>query len=50
MKAAYFEKYPNVWHHSDYIQRTINHGFIIYGRSDATLKPGGVRIGTAEIY
>ena len=48
--SAYFEKYKNIWHHADYIQRTKNDGFIIHGRSDATLKPGGVRIGTAEIY
>lgn len=48
--SAYFEKYQNTWHHADYIQKTKNDGFIIHGRSDATLKPGGVRIGTAEIY
>ena len=48
--SAYFEKYQNIWHHADYIQKTKNDGFIIHGRSDATLKPGGVRIGTAEIY
>jgi len=48
--AAYFERFPNVWCHGDYIERTENNGFIIYGRSDATLNPGGVRIGTAEIY
>ena len=48
--SAYFEKYKNIWHHADYIQKTKNDGFIIHGRSDATLKPGGVRIGTAEIY
>ncbi|MGE5443464.1 MAG: acetoacetate--CoA ligase [Ignavibacteriales bacterium] len=47
---AYFEKYPNVWAHGDYIEITDTGGAIIYGRSDATLKPGGVRIGTAEIY
>ncbi len=50
IKSAYFERYNNIWHHADYIQKTINDGYIIYGRSDATLKPGGVRIGTAEIY
>jgi len=50
IKAAYFNKYPNIWHHGDYVQKTLNAGFIIQGRSDATLKPGGVRIGTAEIY
>jgi len=47
---AYFSKYPNVWTHGDYIEITKNGGAIIYGRSDATLNPGGVRIGTAEIY
>ena len=48
--AAYFEKYPNVWSHGDYARITEHGGVIIYGRSDATLNPGGVRIGTAEIY
>jgi acetoacetyl-CoA synthetase len=48
--SAYFEKYENIWHHGDYIQATLNNGYIIHGRSDTTLKPGGVRIGTAEIY
>jgi acetoacetyl-CoA synthetase len=48
--AAYFEKYPNIWCHGDYMEETAHGGFIIYGRSDATLNPGGVRIGTAEIY
>ena len=47
---AYFNKYENVWCHGDYILKTENSGFIIFGRSDATLNPGGVRIGTAEIY
>ncbi|MBY0462107.1 MAG: acetoacetate--CoA ligase, partial [Alphaproteobacteria bacterium] len=47
---AYFSRYPNVWHHGDFIERTPEDGFIIYGRSDATLNPGGVRIGSAEIY
>src|SRR5210317_1587714 len=47
---AYFDKYPNIWCHGDYILKTQNNGFIIFGRSDATLNPGGVRIGTAEIY
>ena len=47
---AYFEKFKNIWHHSDYIERSSHNGFIMYGRSDATLKPGGVRIGTSEIY
>ena len=48
--AAYFEKYPNVWCHGDYVALTEHDGMVIYGRSDATLNPGGVRIGTAEIY
>jgi acetoacetyl-CoA synthetase len=48
--AAYFERYRGVWHHGDFIARTEHDGFIIYGRSDAVLNPGGVRIGTAEIY
>jgi len=48
--AAYFDKYPGVWCHGDYIATTQNHGVVIYGRSDAVLNPGGVRIGTAEIY
>ena len=47
---AYFSKFNNIWHHGDYIEITKNDGFIIRGRSDATLNPGGVRIGTAEIY
>ena len=47
---AYFDVYPNVWHHGDYIEITENGGAIIYGRSDATLNPRGLRIGTAEIY
>ena len=49
-RAAYFETYPNVWHHGDFIELTEHGGIVIYGRSDATLNPGGVRIGTAEIY
>jgi acetoacetyl-CoA synthetase len=49
-RAAYFERYPNVWAHGDFIEITPRGGVIIYGRSDATLNPGGVRIGTAEIY
>ena len=49
-RAAYFEKYPNVWRHGDWCEETEHGGFIIYGRSDAVLNPGGVRIGTAEIY
>ncbi|MBM3952521.1 MAG: acetoacetate--CoA ligase [Rhodospirillales bacterium] len=47
---TYFSRYPNVWHHGDYAELTENDGLIIYGRSDATLNPSGVRIGTAEIY
>ncbi|MGA8009225.1 MAG: acetoacetate--CoA ligase [Thiomonas sp.] len=47
---AYFAQFPNVWWHGDYIERTSHGGYIIFGRSDATLNPGGVRIGTAEIY
>jgi acetoacetyl-CoA synthetase len=49
-RAAYFERYPGVWAHGDFAQTTAHGGFIIHGRSDATLNPGGVRIGTAEIY
>jgi acetoacetyl-CoA synthetase len=49
-RRAYFERFPNVWHHGDYAELTANDGVIIYGRSDAVLNPGGVRIGTAEIY
>lgn len=49
-RAAYFERYPNVWRHGDWCELTEHEGMIIYGRSDATLNPGGVRIGTAEIY
>jgi len=48
--AAYYEKYPNVWRHGDWCELTRHGGMIIYGRSDAVLNPGGVRIGTAEIY
>ena len=47
---AYFRTFPGVWHHGDYIEITPRGGVIVYGRSDATLNPGGVRIGTAEIY
>ncbi len=47
---AYFSRFPNVWCHGDFAERTEHGGFIIYGRSDAVLNPGGVRIGTAEIY
>jgi acetoacetyl-CoA synthetase len=49
-RAAYFERFPGVWCHGDWIRETEHGGYIIYGRSDATLNPGGVRIGTAEIY
>jgi acetoacetyl-CoA synthetase len=49
-RAAYFERFPGVWHHGDYAAITAHDGLIIYGRSDAVLNPGGVRIGTAEIY
>jgi acetoacetyl-CoA synthetase len=49
-RAAYFDMYPNVWRHGDWAELTPRGGMIIYGRSDATLNPGGVRIGTAEIY
>ena len=48
--AAYFDTYPNVWRHGDWCELTAHDGMIIYGRSDTTLNPGGVRIGTAEIY
>jgi len=48
--AAYFERFPGVWAHGDFAARTAHDGFVITGRSDATLNPGGVRIGTAEIY
>ena len=48
--AAYFEKFENVWWHGDYVELTESGGLIVHGRSDATLNPGGVRIGTAEIY
>jgi acetoacetyl-CoA synthetase len=48
--AAYFEQFPGVWAHGDFAEITANGGMIIHGRSDAVLNPGGVRIGTAEIY
>jgi len=48
--AAYFEKYPGVWRHGDWCEVTEHGGIVIYGRSDTVLNPGGVRIGTAEIY
>ncbi len=47
---AYFNKFRNIWHHGDYAELKSNGGFVIYGRSDTTLNPGGVRIGTSEIY
>ncbi|QRM18421.1 acetoacetate--CoA ligase [Dechloromonas sp. TW-R-39-2] len=49
-RAAYFERFDNIWCHGDFSEITAHDGVIIYGRSDATLNPGGVRIGTAEIY
>lgn len=49
-RAAYFERFPGVWAHGDFAETTEHDGFIIHGRSDAVLNPGGVRIGTAEIY
>ncbi len=49
-RQAYFERFPGVWHQGDYARWTTNGGMVIAGRSDATLNPGGVRIGTAEIY
>ena len=49
-KSAYFKKFKNVWYHGDYAEKKTNGGYIIYGRSDTTLNPGGVRLGTAEIY
>jgi acetoacetyl-CoA synthetase len=49
-RAAYFEAYPGIWAHGDFAQLTPSGGVVIFGRSDATLNPGGVRIGTAEIY
>ncbi len=49
-RAAYFERFANIWHHGDYVMLTEHDGVIHFGRSDATLNPGGVRIGTAEIY
>lgn len=49
-QAAYFERFDNIWCHGDFAERTEHNGIVIHGRSDATLNPGGVRIGTAEIY
>ncbi len=48
--AAYFEKFPGIWAHGDFVAKTEHGGYVIQGRSDATLNPGGVRIGTSEIY
>jgi len=48
--SAYFSSYPNIWRHGDWVSFTETGGLVVYGRSDATLNPGGVRIGTAEIY
>ncbi len=50
LNDAYFNHFPNVWYHGDYIHMTAEQGIVVHGRSDATLNPGGVRIGTAEIY
>ena len=47
---AYYARFDNTWHHGDFCEWTANHGLIIHGRSDSTLNPGGVRIGTAELY
>jgi acetoacetyl-CoA synthetase len=49
-RRTYFERFPGVWHHGDFAELTEHDGIIMHGRSDATLNPGGVRIGTAEIY
>ena len=49
-RAAYFERFPGIWHHGDWSEITDTGGMVIWGRSDAVLNPGGVRIGTAEIY
>ena len=49
-RAAYFQRFPGVWHHGDFAELTAHDGLVIHGRSDAVLNPGGVRIGTAEIY
>ena len=49
-RRSYFKKYKNVWHHGDFAKITDSGGFIIFGRSDTTLNPGGVRLGTSEIY
>ena len=49
-RSAYFERFPGVWHHGDWVEHTAHGGLVVHGRSDAVLNPGGVRIGTAEIY
>lgn len=49
-RKAYFERFPGVWHHGDYVELTPRGGMVMFGRSDAVLNPGGIRIGTAEIY
>lgn len=49
-RSAYFERFPGVWHHGDFASWTEQNGMVIHGRSDTTLNPGGIRIGTAEIY
>ena len=49
-RTAYFKKFKGLWHHGDYAERKNSGSYIIYGRSDATLNPGGVRLGTSEIY
>ena len=49
-KSAYFNKFRGVWHHGDFAEKKEDNSYIIYGRSDATLNPGGVRLGTSEIY
>ena len=49
-KSAYFNKFKGIWHHGDFAKKTDKNSFLIYGRSDATLNPGGVRLGTAELY
>lgn len=49
-RNAYFSRFPDIWHHGDYVELTAHKGMVFYGRSDAVLNPGGIRIGTAEIY
>lgn len=50
LRAAYFDRFPGAWHQGDFATRTVHGGYVIHGRSDATLNPGGVRIGNSEIY